>query len=36
MLLEVKNLKTQFRIKGGTVNAVNGIDFEVEKERSWP
>lgn len=31
MLLEVKNLKTQFRIKGGTVNAVNGIDFEVEK-----
>lgn len=31
MLLEVKNLKTQFKMKGGIVNAVNGVDFEVEK-----
>ncbi|MBU3159627.1 ABC transporter ATP-binding protein [Clostridium frigoris] len=31
MLLEVKNLKTQFRVKGGLVNSVDGIDFEVDK-----
>ena len=31
MLLEVKNLQTQFRVKGGLVNAVDGVDFEVEK-----
>lgn len=31
MLLEVKNLKTQFKVKGGVVNAVNGIDFEINK-----
>jgi peptide/nickel transport system ATP-binding protein len=31
MLLEVKNLQTQFRVKGGLVNAVNGVDFEVDK-----
>ncbi|MBW9153163.1 ABC transporter ATP-binding protein [Clostridium estertheticum] len=31
MLLEVKNLKTQFRVKGGLVNAVDGVDFEVDK-----
>ncbi len=31
MLLEVKNLKTQFKLKGGTVNAVDGIDFEIDK-----
>lgn len=31
MLLEVKNLKTQFKVKNGLVNAVNGIDFEFDK-----
>lgn len=31
MLLEVKNLKTQFRLKGGLVNAVDGVDFEIDK-----
>ena len=31
MLLEVKNLQTQFRVKGGLVNAVDGVDFEVDK-----
>lgn len=31
MLLEVKNLQTQFKVKGGLVNAVNGVDFEVDK-----
>jgi oligopeptide/dipeptide ABC transporter ATP-binding protein len=30
MLLQVKNLKTQFKVKGGLVNAVNGVDFEVD------
>jgi oligopeptide/dipeptide ABC transporter ATP-binding protein len=31
MLLEVKNLRTQFKVKEGLVNAVDGIDFEVDK-----
>ncbi|MCY6485667.1 ABC transporter ATP-binding protein [Clostridium aestuarii] len=31
MLLEVKNLKVQFKTKAGDVNAVNGVDFEVDK-----
>lgn len=31
MLLEIKNLKTQFRVKNGIVNAVNGVDFEIDK-----
>ncbi|KPU43107.1 oligopeptide transport ATP-binding protein OppD [Oxobacter pfennigii] len=31
MLLEVKNLKTQFKVKGGTVNAVDGVNFEIDK-----
>jgi len=31
MLLEVKNLQTQFKIKGGTVKAVDGVDFQVDK-----
>jgi peptide/nickel transport system ATP-binding protein len=31
MLLEVKNLQTQFKVKEGLVNAVDGIDFEVDK-----
>ncbi|AKN30234.1 peptide ABC transporter ATP-binding protein [Clostridium carboxidivorans P7] len=31
MLLEVKNLKTQFKVKGGLVNAVNGVDFDIDK-----
>jgi len=31
MLLEVKNLQTQFRVKGGLVNAVDGVSFEVDK-----
>jgi peptide/nickel transport system ATP-binding protein len=31
MLLEVKNLRTQFKVKGGLVNAVDGVDFDIEK-----
>lgn len=31
MLLQVKNLQTQFKVKGGLVNAVNGVDFEIDK-----
>jgi len=31
MLLKVKNLQTRFRVKGGLVNAVDGVDFEVDK-----
>jgi len=31
MLLKVKNLKTQFKVKGGLVNAVDGVDFDIEK-----
>ncbi|WP_097026802.1 ABC transporter ATP-binding protein [Clostridium peptidivorans] len=31
MLLEVKNLKTQFKMKDGLVNAVNGVDFNIDK-----
>ena len=31
MLLEVKNLKTQFKLKKGIVNAVINIDFSIDK-----
>lgn len=31
MLLDVKNLKTQFKTKNGLVNAVNGVSFSVEE-----
>ncbi|AQR93077.1 MULTISPECIES: ABC transporter ATP-binding protein [Clostridium] len=31
MLLEIKNLKTEFKTKKGTVCAVNGVDFSVDK-----
>ncbi len=31
MLLEVKDLKTEFKLKKGTVNAVNDISFSVDK-----
>lgn len=31
MLLDVKNLRTQFTVKGGVVNAVNGVDFEINE-----
>lgn len=31
MLLQVKNLKTQFKIKGGVFNAVDGVDFNVDQ-----
>lgn len=31
MLLEVKKLKTEFRVKGGRIKAVDGVDFEVDK-----
>ena len=31
MLLDVKNLKTQFKTKKGIVAAVNGVDFSVDK-----
>lgn len=31
MLLEVKNLETEFRVKRGQIKAVNGVSFEVEK-----
>jgi peptide/nickel transport system ATP-binding protein len=30
MLLEVKNLKTQFRLKKGTINAVDGVSFHID------
>ncbi len=30
-ILEVKGLKTQFRVRGGTVRAVDGIDFRVNR-----
>ncbi len=31
MLLEVKNLETEFKVKRGTVKAVNGVSFQVDK-----
>lgn len=31
MILEVKNLKTQFKINHGLVNAVDGVDFDIDK-----
>lgn len=31
MLLEVKDLETEFKVKRGTVKAVNGVSFEVDK-----
>lgn len=31
MLLEVKNLETEFKVKRGTVKAVNGVSFDVDK-----
>lgn len=31
MLLQVKNLKTQFKLKKGLVNAVDGVDFDIDK-----
>ncbi|SHK07419.1 peptide/nickel transport system ATP-binding protein/oligopeptide transport system ATP-binding protein [Clostridium amylolyticum] len=31
MLLQVKNLKTKFNTKKGIINAVNGVDFDIEK-----
>jgi len=31
MLLDVKDLKTQFKTKNGVVNAVNGVSFSVEE-----
>lgn len=31
MLLEIKNLKTEFKTKKGIVAAVNGVDFSVDK-----
>lgn len=31
MILEVKDLKTQFTLKGGKVNAVDGVSFDVKK-----
>ena len=31
MLLEVKNLETEFKVKRGLVKAVNGVSFEIEK-----
>ena len=31
MLLEVNNLKTQFKVKRGIVNAVNDVSFAVDK-----
>ena len=30
-ILEIKGLKTQFRVRGGTVRAVDGIDFRVNR-----
>lgn len=31
MLLEVKNLKTEFKLKNGVINAVNDVSFSVDK-----
>ena len=31
MLLEVKNLKTEFKLKNGIINAVNDVSFSVDK-----
>ena len=31
MLLEVKNLETEFKVKRGLVKAVNGVSFDIEK-----
>jgi oligopeptide/dipeptide ABC transporter ATP-binding protein len=31
MLLQVKNLRTQFKVKHGLVNAVDGVSFEIDK-----
>ena len=31
MLLDIKNLKTEFKTKKGIVTAVNGVDFSVDK-----
>lgn len=31
MLLDVKNLKTEFITKKGTISAVNGVDFNIKK-----
>ena len=31
MLLEVKNLKAEFRLGRGTIHAVDGVDFQIEK-----
>ena len=31
MLLDVKNLETEFKVKRGTVKAVNGVSFQVDK-----
>ncbi|PRR79031.1 Oligopeptide transport ATP-binding protein OppD [Clostridium liquoris] len=31
MLLEVKNLKTQFKTEEGIINAVNGVNFNIDK-----
>ena len=31
MLLEVNNLETEFKVKRGTVKAVNGVSFQVDK-----
>lgn len=31
MLVDIKNLKTQFKLKKGIVNAVDGISFSIEK-----
>jgi oligopeptide/dipeptide ABC transporter ATP-binding protein len=31
MLLEVKNLRTQFKLKKGTINAVDGVSFKIDR-----
>lgn len=33
-LIEVKNLKTKFHMETGTANAVNGVDFTIEREKT--
>ena len=35
MLLQVKNLTTQFKVKRGIVNAVDGVSFEIDKGEVW-
>jgi ABC-type dipeptide/oligopeptide/nickel transport system ATPase component len=34
-MLEVKDLRTEFKIEQGIVHAVNGVSYTVDERRSW-